>query len=135
MGYLVGVDGGTWGTRSLLIEESGRVLAQATEEYPVSAPHPGWSEQDPADWWRAVVESVRKVVEAASVKPREVSGVGLSGQMHGLVITDGAGKPLRPSIIWNDQRTGPQARQTDWMVLGSHAERRHATSAASTRAS
>jgi len=108
MGYLVGIDIGTSGTKSLVINESGRVLAQAAEEYPVFTPHPGWSQQDPADWWRAAVATVREVLRSAHLKPQDVSGVGLSGQMHGSCFLDKTGSLLAPCILWNDQRTAAE---------------------------
>jgi len=108
MGYLLGIDIGTSGTKSLLVDESGRIVARASAGYPVSTPQPGWSEQDPADWWRAVVTTVRAVVAEGGVKPDDVTGVGLSGQMHGSCFLDNEGSVLRPCILWNDQRTAAE---------------------------
>jgi len=106
MAYVMGIDVGTTGSKTLLVDEGGEVIASATVEYPMYTPHPLWAQQDPADWWQATVESIRRVLAGADVS--EVKGLGLTGQMHGLVLLDRAGQVLRPCIMWNDQRTGPQ---------------------------
>jgi xylulokinase len=108
MAYLLGIDVGTTGARALLINEAGKVVGAATEEYPMYTPHPQWAEQEPADWWRASTVAIRRALAQAQAAPAEVKGVGLTGQMHGLVLLDKAGQPLRRCIMWNDQRTGPQ---------------------------
>ena len=113
MAYYLGIDVGTSGTKTLLMDAEGKVLATASAEYDFATPRPGWTEQDPALWWDATVKTVRAVVKKAKVDGKQVAGIGLSGQMHGLVITDGAGRPLRPSIIWNDQRTAAQAAEIE----------------------
>jgi len=118
MACYLGIDVGTSGTKSLIMDARAKVLAAATAEYGVSAPRPGWSEQDPDDWWAATIKATRAVMRKAKIDGRKIAGVGLSGQMHGLVITDAAGRPLRPSIIWNDQRTAGQARQIEQAVGG-----------------
>jgi len=109
MAYIMGIDVGTTGSKTLLIGEGGGVIASATVEYPMYTPHPLWAEQDPADWWQATVEAIQKVL--VDVDASEVKGLGLTGQMHGLVLLDGAGEVLRPCIMWNDQRTGPQCAE------------------------
>jgi xylulokinase len=98
---LLGIDVSTTGSTALLIDERGAVVARATNEYPLSTPRPLWSEQNPEDWWTATVKSVREVV----AKGGAPAAVGLTGQMHGLVMLDGGGRVLRPAILWNDQRT------------------------------
>jgi xylulokinase len=108
MSVLLGIDIGTSGTKTLLIDARGRILASVTVEYPAYAPRPAWSEQDPEDWWRATAASVRKALARAKVMPADVAGVGLSGQMHGSVFLDKSGKVLRRAILWNDQRTGAE---------------------------
>jgi len=118
MAYYLGIDVGTSGTKALVMDARGRVLSTATGTHGISAPRPGWSEQNPDDWWASTVHAVRAAVMKAKIDARQVAGIGLSGQMHGLVITDGAGRPLRPSIIWNDQRTGPQAKEIEDAVGG-----------------
>ena len=103
---LLGIDVGTGGTRVVLVDSDGRVLHSATTEHaPIFAAHIGWAEQQPADWWRAACASVRACLGESHTNPSEITGIGLSGQMHGLVLLDASGDVLRPSIIWCDQRT------------------------------
>lgn len=104
----LGIDIGTSGTKTLAVREDGAILASATEEYPLSSPKPGWSEQAPADWWKATCDSVKSVLASANAKPEDVKGIGLSGQMHGSVFLDSAGEVIRPALLWNDQRTAKQ---------------------------
>jgi xylulokinase len=113
MRYLMGLDVGTTGTRVLLINQAGEVVAAATEEYPLSTPQPQWAEQEPADWWQATVEAIRRVLATSGVKPPDIGGLGLSGQMHGVVLLDQDDRVLRPSIIWCDQRSQAQC---DWIT-------------------
>jgi len=109
--FLLGIDVGTTGSKALLIDADGAVIASATTEYPMFTPQPLWAEQNPADWWTATVTSIRQVLEQGDVRPDQVAGVGLTGQMHGLVLLDGAGEVLRPCIMWNDQRTAAQCAE------------------------
>jgi xylulokinase len=118
MAYYIGIDVGTSGTRALVTDARARVLAAATAEHECASPQPGWSEQNPDDWWATTAKAIRAAVKKAGIDGRQVAGIGLSGQMHGLVITDGAGKPLRASIIWNDQRTAAQAAEIEATVGG-----------------
>ena len=113
MAYLLGIDVATTGTKALLIDEEGKVVTSATKEYPLSTPRPLWSEQDPTDWWEGTVASIRELLEASAVDPAAIVGLGLTGQMHGLVLLDRGGQVLRPAILWNDQRTGPQC---EWIT-------------------
>ena len=83
--YLLGIDISTTGSTALLIDENGEVQEEATTEYPLFTPHPLWAEQNPEDWWQATITSVRQVMSHEWVTPDEVAGVGLTGQMHGLV--------------------------------------------------
>ncbi|MEO1614690.1 MAG: xylulokinase [Planctomycetota bacterium] len=108
MSYYLGIDIGTSGTKTLLIDESGKVLAESDATYPMHQPKPGWTEQDPEDWWNATVKTVRAVMRASQVKPTEVKAIGLSGQMHGSVFLDKAGSVIRPALLWNDQRTAAE---------------------------
>ena len=108
MAYFIGIDTSTTATKALLMDESGAVLGVASNEYPFETPQPLWSEQDPALWWTATIESIRQVIAKAGVDAAAVKGIGLTGQMHGLVLLDENGAVLRPSILWNDQRTGAQ---------------------------
>jgi xylulokinase len=105
---LLGIDVGTGGCKALLIDTSGSVLASVTTDYPLATPRPLWSEQDPADWWQATATSVRAVLEQAGADAARVACLGLTGQMHGLVLLDAAGEVLRPAILWNDQRCADQ---------------------------
>lgn len=105
MGLVIGIDVGTSGTKGLLVSEAGKVAAEATVEYGMSAPHPGWAEQDPALWWRASAQVIRKLLGAGKVKPGEVRGVGLTGQMHSSVFLDDRDQVIRPALLWCDQRT------------------------------
>lgn len=105
MKYLIGVDIGTSGTKTVLFDEKGGSIANCTVEYPMYQPKIGWAEQDPKDWWNAVCESSKTVIQKSGVKPGDIAGVGLSGQMHGLVLLDKDNNVLRNSIIWCDQRT------------------------------
>ena len=105
---LLGIDIGTSGSKALLVDPDGNVLASATGDYPMFTPRPLWAEQNPQDWWAATVTAVRGVLQSAGVRPEQVAGVGLTGQMHGLVLLDNRGEVLRPCIMWNDQRTGAQ---------------------------
>ena len=108
---LLGVDIGTSGVKVILLQTDGRILANVTEEYPVSSPHPMWSEQNPEDWWQATCRAIRKALSCADVKPSEVKGVGLSGQMVGLVALDKDGQVIRPCIMWNDQRSAIETEE------------------------
>ena len=108
MGYLMGIDVSTTGAKALLCDEEGQVLETVTTEYPCYAPKPLWSEQDPEDWWLGTCTSVRGVLARTGVSGDEVKGVGLSGQMHGLVMLDENHKVIRPAILWNDQRTAAE---------------------------
>ncbi len=121
MAYYLGIDVGTSGTKALIMNTGGRVLAAATGPHTVSAPRPFWSEQSPRQWWSATVKAVRAAVAAAKIDAARIAGIGLSGQMHGLVCMDASGKPLRPAIIWNDQRTAEQAEQIERTVGGKAA--------------
>jgi len=108
MSFLLGIDIGTSGTKTLLVDRRGRILASSTVEHPSYAPRPAWSEQAPEDWWQSAVESIRRALRQGRVKGSQVTGIGLSGQMHGSVFLDKSGKVLRRAILWNDQRTGAE---------------------------
>ena len=108
MNYLIGIDVGTSATKTVLFDEAGTVVASASQEYPLYQPKNGWAEQRPQDWRDAVLATVRTVVGQAAVLKEDIKGIGISGQMHGLVMLDEAGDVIRPSIIWCDQRTGEE---------------------------
>ena len=106
---LLGIDVGTGGTRAVVVDEKGKVVASATAQHaPFASPHPGWAEQDPRDWWRATIEAVRGVLAQPGISAEEIGGVGFSGQMHGATLLDEGGEVLRPALIWCDQRTAEQ---------------------------
>ncbi|KAF0240549.1 MAG: hypothetical protein FD180_4880 [Planctomycetota bacterium] len=108
MSLLLGLDVSTTATKALLIDERGAVIGMASSEYGYETPRPLWSEQDPGLWWRATGESLRRVMTETGTDPASIAGIGLTGQMHGLVLLDDAGTPLRNAILWNDQRTGAE---------------------------
>lgn len=108
MPYLMGLDISTTGAKALIIDETGSVIAVANTPQPISQPKPLWSEQNPADWWDGIVTSIRGALAESGLAGGDISAIGLTGQMHGLVLLDAKGKVLRPSILWNDQRTGAQ---------------------------
>jgi xylulokinase len=114
MSLLLGIDIGTSGSKAVLIRFDGVVVAEATTEYPMAVPKPGWAEQEPDDWWKATVASVKQVLSRSDGEA--IAGIGLTGQMHGLVLLDDAGKVLRPCIMWNDQRTAAQCAEIEQKV-------------------
>jgi xylulokinase len=105
---VLGLDVSTTATKALLLSDGGRLLGTAATSYPAEAPHPGWSEQDPAVWWDAAATAIRQVLATTGVEGEAVEAVGAAGQMHGLVLLDAGRKVLRPAILWNDQRTGAE---------------------------
>ncbi len=106
--YLLGIDIGTSGCKSILINGNGEIAGSTLFEYPLSTPKPGWSEQNPEDWWGAVVKGIRSLISKTGVTPSSIKALGLSGQMHGLVALDESDRVIRPAILWNDQRTSKQ---------------------------
>lgn len=106
--YTLGIDIGTSGCKSIIVNEKGEVIASTVEEYPLYNPRAGWSEQEPEDWWKATVKGVNGVLSKSGIKPDEIKGIGLSAQMHGLVAMDKDNNVVRPAILWNDQRTAKQ---------------------------
>jgi xylulokinase len=112
-GALIGLDVGTTGARAIAIDLQGTVLASAANEYLLSTPHPGWTEQDPEVWWSASQAVIAAVVPALNTPP---IALGLTGQMHGSVFLDSADKVIRPALLWNDQRTADQCREITKLV-------------------
>jgi xylulokinase len=106
--YLLGIDVSTTATKALLIDQQGAVKAVSANEYAFDTPRPLWSEQDPPVWWYGALQSIRTVLAESGVSGEEIAAIGLTGQMHGLVLLNHDGSVLRPSILWNDQRTGAQ---------------------------
>jgi len=105
MGFLIGVDIGTSSVKTVLFDAKGGVVSSHTAAYEMFQPQNGWAEQNPEDWWNATVDTLKKVMQTSGVSAEDIKGIGLSGQMHGLVLLDKAGYVLRPSIIWCDGRT------------------------------
>jgi xylulokinase len=109
---LLGIDVGTGGTRAVLIDSHGRVIGSATAEHaPMSSPRIGWAEQSPEDWWRAACQAIQECLAKSSTASQDVSAIGLTGQMHGLVLLDAGDQVVRPAIIWCDQRTGEECQE------------------------
>jgi xylulokinase len=106
--YFLGIDTSTTSSKALLIDERGDVIAVASSPHTLQTPRPLWSEQNPQEWWSAVSASIKSVLGKAGINGETITAVGLTGQMHGLVLLDEAGNALRPAILWNDQRTQSQ---------------------------
>src|SRR4051794_31761538 len=102
----IGIDVGTSAVKVIAVAEDGEVLERREVSYPLSTPKPGWSEQEPDDWWEATRMALEGLTDG-------VAGIGLSGQMHGLVTLDSADRPIRPAILWNDQRTGDECAEIE----------------------
>ena len=114
--YFIGIDSSTTATKALLMDSAGKVIAVAATEYPFETPRPLWSEQHPDLWWDGAQKSIRAVLAQSGIDPAQVGGVGLTGQMHGLVLLDAAGQVLRPAILWNDQRTQAQCDEIHQVI-------------------
>src|SRR3954453_16045015 len=105
----IGIDVGTSAVKVIAVGEDGQVLERREVPYPLSTPRPGWSEQNPDDWWTATEQALEGPTDG-------VPGIGLPGQMHGLVTLDAADRPVRPAILWNDQRTGTECAEIEEAV-------------------
>ncbi len=116
MAYLLGIDVGTSGTKTVLFCESGAVVASHTIEYPMYQPQNGYAEQDPIDWWNAVVQTIQMVLKQSKIDPAQIQGIGISGQMHSLVMLDKDGEVIRPAILWCDARTAKECEQITQIV-------------------
>lgn len=116
MAYLLGIDVGTSGTKTVIFDEVGNTVVSAVYEYPLYQPNIGWAEQEPGDWWNATVLGIRKVLFDSGIKADDISGIGLSGQMHGLVMLDKDNNVLRRSIIWCDQRSTKECEQVTSII-------------------
>jgi xylulokinase len=108
MAYFIGIDSSTTATKALMLDERGDVVGVASSTYDYETPRPLWSQQHPDLWWDATRASIRQLLAETGVEPAAVAAVGLTGQMHGLVLLDEAGQVLRPAILWNDQRTAAE---------------------------
>ena len=120
MSYYIGLDTSTTATKALLMDAEGSVISIGRSEYDYETPRPLWTEQSPDLWWQATIEAVERVLADSGIGGAEVGGIGLTGQMHGLVVLDDAGRVLRPSILWNDQRTGAEADEIRERIGKSH---------------
>jgi xylulokinase len=109
--YFLGIDVSTTSVKALIIDAAGQVVSTASTEQTFSTPHPLWAEQNPADWWSNALTSIRAALQQSGVSGAQIAAIGLTGQMHGLVLLDGEGKVLRPAILWNDQRTAAQCAE------------------------
>src|SRR5450830_413225 len=109
--YIIGTDIGTSGCKSILVDNHGNVVSSATQEYPLYTPHAGWAEQDPLDWWKATLSTLAQIVKNNPEAMHLIKGIGLSGQMHGLVALDKNYQIIRPAFLWNDQRTAKQCQE------------------------
>ena len=114
---LLGLDIGTSGVKGILLDETGKTLAAKTADYPMATPQPNWAEQHPEDWWNATIEVMKKLIREDGVYPERLVGVGLSGQMHTLVLLDRNNSVLRPAILWCDTRTDEECRKIN-NILG-----------------
>ncbi len=110
MAYLLGIDVGTSSVKTVLLDQSGKVVATASPEHSFSTPKPLWAESNPEDWWKGTITGIKQVLGDAKITADKIEGVGLTGQMHGLVLLDRGGEVLRPCIMWNDQRTAAQCK-------------------------
>jgi len=111
MEYLMGIDVGTSGVKTVIIDREGAIVSSGTVEYPLLTPRPGWAEQNPADWWSATVRCIKNSLKKSAVNSRNIKGIGLTGQMHGSVFLDGKNNVIRPAILWCDQRTAKECAQ------------------------
>ncbi len=116
MRYLLGIDLGTSGTKTVLFDELGKKICGHTVEYNLIQPKNGWAEQDPLDWWNATITTIKYVIQNSGVNPKDIKGLGISGQMHGLVMVDKNGTVLRNSIIWCDGRTTVECKEITELV-------------------
>lgn len=113
MSYVIGIDLGTSAVKALLVDREGTVAAEASRSYPLYHQHSGWSEQKPDDWVEATLEALQELASSQGISPEEIEGISFSGQMHGLVLLNGAGNPVRNAILWNDTRTTEQCREIE----------------------
>ncbi len=122
MNYL-GIDVGTGGTRALIIDSSGNVIASASAEHQhFASPRPGWAEQDPRDWWKACGSAVKNALQSSGIRAEDIACVGFSGQMHGAVLLDAADEVVRPAMIWCDQRSEAQSKELEDQFRARYAD-------------
>ncbi len=114
--YFLGIDTSTTSSKALLIDDNGEVISVASSPHTLQTPRPLWSEQNPLEWWDAVSASIKSVLEKAAIGGEKIAAIGLTGQMHGLILLDEAGNVLRPAILWNDQRTQSQCDEIHQII-------------------
>ena len=112
--YYIGVDLGTSAVKLLLMDETGKICKIVSKEYPLYFPKPGWSEQNPEDWFEKSMEGLKELT--AEIDKSLVDGISFGGQMHGLVTLDDKDQVIRPAILWNDGRTGEETENTEFMI-------------------
>lgn len=116
MRYVIGIDLGTSATKAVLFDEKGTKIASSSAEYPMSQPHNGRAEQDPEDWWDATVNVIGEILKKSNVSPDDIVSLGISGQMHGLVMLNEKCEVIRPCILWCDQRTKKECDELTELV-------------------
>ncbi len=116
MSLLLGIDIGTSGTKTILIDEKGNLIGSALYEYPMYQDRIGWAEQEPEDWWQAVCRTVNEVIRKNSINPSDIKGIGLTGQMHGAVLLGSDDRVLRRAIIWCDQRSSDECAEITSLI-------------------
>ncbi|MBW7476842.1 xylulokinase [Paenibacillus oenotherae] len=117
MSYVIGIDLGTSAVKALLLDRHGKIVSEASRSYPLYHEHSGWSEQRPEDWVQGTLEALNELTGKADVPIHSIEGISFSGQMHGLVLLDSEGNPLRNAILWNDTRTTEECREIE-LALG-----------------
>ena len=103
-GYLLGVDVGTTSTKVVIVEPSGKILSQCSSEHELSVARPGWTEEDPRDWWKGLVRAVKRCLSESSIEAARIAGIGVSGQIPTMVLVDEKGEPTRKAILYSDSR-------------------------------
>lgn len=116
MKYVIGIDLGTSSLKTILFDQKGNKIAAASQEYPMSQPQNGWAEQNPDDWFQAAVKTLRQVAAESKISKESIVSIGISGQMHGLVMLNQEGEVLRPCILWCDQRTESECQELTNLV-------------------
>ena len=114
MKYFIGIDLGTSAIKLLLVDGTGTILNTVTKEYPLIFPHPGWSEQEPGEWWSALRTGITELTHGFDTS--KIAGIGVGGQMHGLVALDENDAVIRPAILWNDGRTAEETEVLNTVI-------------------
>lgn len=122
MSYVIGIDLGTSAVKALLVDRNGNVKAEASRSYELQHPHSGWSEQRPEDWVEGTLAAIAELTAGLGAEAQQVEGISFSGQMHGLVLLDESGAPVRPAMLWNDTRTTEQCREIERTLGTRHLE-------------